>query len=127
MVKTCLNQGADLYARRTDNASVLHSACTGIHDDVLTFLLEKGLKIEDKDKNSYTPLHYATYHGKNIEVVNVLLRNNCNIEAKSSDGETALFLASWKGNADIVRLLIQSGANLGVTAEGKSCVDIALE
>jgi len=44
-------------------------------------------------------------------MVRLLLGRGANVDAESSDGRTALHLASYEGRTEIVRLLLDHGAN----------------
>ena len=68
----------------------------------------------DYDYNCYfTPLLYAVRHGK-IEMVRALIKNGARINALSSSHWSALHLATNKGDAHMVRVLLEAGidANL---------------
>ena len=46
-----------------------------------------------------------------LDTVKDLLRANANVNAETNDGTTALHLASFRGNADVVRLLLNEEAD----------------
>ena len=46
-----------------------------------------------------------------VDVVRALLEKGANVNAKDSDGETALMKAAYYGYADVVRVLIEKGAS----------------
>ena len=53
---------------------------------------------------------YAARNG-HLESVKVLLEASANVNAKSSDGKTALMLAAWNRHLEIVQLLVEKGAD----------------
>jgi len=59
--------------------------------------------------NSDSPLHIAV-RSNNIEIVKVLLENQCDIHATDAEGRTPLQLATQAGNTEMVALLLQHGA-----------------
>ncbi len=61
------------------------------------------------NKDGYTPLILAAYHG-NYEVVQVLLKYVSSIDTSSNNG-TALMAATVKGHASIVALLLSHDAD----------------
>lgn len=64
-------------------------------------------------KNGTTPLHHASSIG-NTEVVQLLIVNGANINAKNNVGSTPLHYASTEGNTEVVNLLIDNGADINV-------------
>jgi ankyrin repeat protein len=61
------------------------------------------------------------------EVVKLLLEKGAKIEAKDSEGRTALFIAANRGNTDVVKLLLEKGANIDVknTVTGETALHMA--
>jgi ankyrin repeat protein len=61
----------------------------------------------------------------NIDTVKLLLDNKADIEARDDDGATPLFNAVLNGNTEIVRLLLEYGANKNIKDnKGKHLEDI---
>ncbi|KAK2113557.1 Ankyrin repeat and SAM domain-containing protein 1A [Saguinus oedipus] len=78
----------------------------------------RGPNVNCVDSTGYTPLHHAALNGHNgsaayqqlyKDVVEVLLRNDALTNVADSKGCYPLHLAAWKGDAQIVRLLIHQG------------------
>lgn len=78
--------------------------------EVFKMLVEKGLPIEESDKNGFTPLHYAVSYG-NIEIVRFLLDVGVNVNLATSTNLTPLMIAVCGGYNKIAKALIKSGAN----------------
>ena len=57
-----------------------------------------------------TPLHWACFKGY-LPIVQYLIGNGANIEAKQKDQWTPLHYASSYGQTDVVKYLISIGAN----------------
>jgi ankyrin repeat protein len=55
--------------------------------------------VNEKDKNSATPLHLASYNQK-LKIVRVLLDHGANADAKNDQGKTPLQLAFLRGSHD---------------------------
>ncbi len=60
-----------------------------------------------------TALHQAV-HNCNLEIVDVLTENYCNLNIRNSDAETALHVAVENGSYNMVEALIERGANVNV-------------
>ena len=58
--------------------------------------------VNEKDKNGYTPLHFAVQSGK-LDIVKYLLQNGANKKAKDSKGKTPLDLSTEKLKATLIK------------------------
>ncbi|MDO4880479.1 MAG: ankyrin repeat domain-containing protein [Capnocytophaga sp.] len=76
--------------------------------EAIQFLLSKGSKADNVDNEGNTPLMNAC-SGKNLEIVKLL--NVQNINAINKKGESALLIAVKKSSPEIVKYLIDNGAN----------------
>jgi ankyrin repeat protein len=85
-----LEAGADIrYMSYGQNS--LHWAAHGGYEDVVTLLLENGAVATETDIAGNTPLRRACYSGSmNERVVELLLKENVNVNARNSDGSTPL-------------------------------------
>jgi ankyrin repeat protein len=162
MVETLLNHGVKLNAKNHWNETVLHLVsrgrqCSQDEVRVAKLLLERGMDVNTRRKDHWTPLHLASYFG-NAEIVRLLLDHGAYLEAaegkmgekpfhqvsygkyrsqedgilvaqlllnrgadvntRRKDHWTPLHLASYFGNVEIARLLLDRGAYLEA-AEGK--------
>ena len=106
-VKNCLD---------SNGASCLHWACGSDSLQVVQYLIEE-LNFDpnqpQKGKRSYegrTPLHWAARNG-NIRVCKYLLETcKVDVNCKTNDGTSAFAWATWKGEIDVMKLLIRFGA-----------------
>jgi len=119
-VEVLLDSGADVnYLSRVGSA--LHIAANGNYlvpnarpipevesEKIVKLLLSKGADVNVKTDEGMTPLMLATVAG-NLKVVKILLANK-HINAKNSDGNSALMFAEGMGRSDIARLLKQASA-----------------
>ncbi|XP_028306938.1 ankyrin repeat and sterile alpha motif domain-containing protein 1B isoform X2 [Gouania willdenowi] len=107
-----------LEAARTGNVAVVEKLLTGRKGILgsssgsipLPNLLSmwKGLNVNCTDSSGYTPLHHASLNGHR-EVVLKLLQFEASTLVADSKGCFPLHLAAWKGDVDIVRILIRQG------------------
>jgi len=75
--------------------------------------LDKGVDVDEGDDSwpGMTPLHYAADEG-HTEVVELLIANGADVNAKNENGWTPLHLAAYWGGKEIVELLIAAGADV---------------
>lgn len=78
----------------------------------------------DVNKTGWAPLHYAASGGteQHLRIAALLLENHAYIDAASPNGTTPLMMAAQYGSAEMVKLLLDEGADptlknqLGLTA-----------
>ncbi|KAK4082901.1 uncharacterized protein Triagg1_1791 [Trichoderma aggressivum f. europaeum] len=73
--------------------------------------LENDKRAESWAKHRDTPLHIAAREGK-ADVVQKLLMQGADVDAKDKYGGTALFDAAHGGKADVAKLLLNEGADI---------------
>lgn len=74
------------------------------HPSTVALLVKHAYNISKTDKRGWTLLHWAVF-GKNIEVVQELLRRRVNTEAQEKTGLKAKDLGNWTMNRPIIELL----------------------
>lgn len=83
-------------------------------------LLASGHSPNDKDENSYTPMHAAASYG-HLELLDVLLENGGDINITDDDGDTPLYTVE---NIATARYLVEHGAVVNrVNLEGVSPIE----
>ena len=93
----------------------------------LGFLVQKGARIDLKDRDGNTPLIDAVRSGF-IEGVRILIAKGAQINASNNLGETPLIVAVQKRDVAMTRLLLTEGADPAKrdTATGMSARDYAV-
>jgi len=77
------------------------------------------------DHIGWTPLHYACTRGQ-LEVAQFLIANGANVNSISINGSTSLMMAVQSGNEDLVKVLLDKGADIRLrNTQGYSAIDIA--
>ena len=66
------------------------------------------------------------YYVKNNSVyfVNILIKNGADVNVKDDKGSTALILASYKGYADVVKMLIENKAQAGYKIKSSTHLNV---
>lgn len=93
-------------------ATPLHWAVHKRLPDVAAVLLEKGVGINLTSNNRETPLHIAAMYDDSAAIIPWLVENGADIEARTREDATPLFLAASQGANTAVRLLLKSGADV---------------
>lgn len=110
-----LKNGADINTPCKLGRTALHFAVEQGHCSMVRSLIEAGADVSISDTGSYrghTPLLYAVQGHE--EIVAILISARADVNAKTTDGKTALILAAQLGHKDIVRMLLDAGADVNV-------------
>jgi hypothetical protein len=107
-------------ARGGSEETTMHIAARAGHADILSILVEHGAGVDVRGGSMYTPLHQTSYYGKLeggkclLEAGQCLLDRGADINARTSNGATALCIAAWKGhdNVEFARMLLRRGAGI---------------
>jgi ankyrin repeat protein len=85
-----------------------------ISQDDLNEVIESvamGALINANDRFGHSPIHYAAYRG-NAYIVDYLLRNGGDPNARGNHQSTPLHSAAWGKNQEVVELLLEDGAEV---------------
>lgn len=121
IVKDYFNQDGTRKAKTTLKqlqAAFLY-ACGWGRNNVVEFLIDKGVDLNDGGRDRQTPLHWAVIGG-HLETVKLLLRFNPPLEAENIYGGTVFGQALWsaahggdqKTYSEIIKSLIGAGAKV---------------
>lgn len=90
--------------------------------------LRKGVDVNIKDQSGYSPLHYAARRG-DLGICQLLLKYSAQVDATTKAGQaTPLHRASFMGHSDVVRLLLDHGADpLCLDSDGMTALHKAIE
>jgi ankyrin repeat protein len=114
VVKFLLDKGAKIDAGEGDAGTALLRAVEGDHADIVTLLLDKGANMDAGDRQGTTPLIEAVEKNR-AALVELLLRRGARTE---TNGGSALYQAALAGNLEILKLLLDKGANVNAQLGG---------
>ncbi|XP_035854880.1 ankyrin repeat domain-containing protein 31-like isoform X2 [Sander lucioperca] len=113
-----------LNKRDAKGENLLHKACKKNDLEQVKMLIQAGISVNMEDYAGWTALHEASLGDE--AVVKELLKAGANVNARSFDGVTPLNDAVMSGNYQVVKLLLQHGANPSDrTVGGRSAMDMA--
>ncbi|WCR58422.1 ankyrin repeat domain-containing protein [Wolbachia endosymbiont of Ctenocephalides felis wCfeJ] len=87
-----------------DNWALLHYAVHYDNLDMVSFLIDKGAKVDIQSKKGKTPLYLVIEEAKQLDIVKLLLDRGADIKIKYN-GRTPLYLAAYNGNLGIITFL----------------------
>ncbi|RWS14015.1 Poly(ADP-ribose) polymerase pme-5-like protein [Dinothrombium tinctorium] len=117
-LSTLLQSQPDFSLQDNDGWQPIHYSAVCRGTGPLEYLISKSISTLQTDKEGNTPLHLAclTSAIHNVELILSHEANSCNdgsscIEKQNKAGLTPLHVAVEKGFADVVQILLQSGAD----------------
>ncbi|XP_025081785.1 uncharacterized protein LOC112556729 [Pomacea canaliculata] len=127
IVNSLLSHGAEVNATDPrDSFTPLHFATLSGQAQIIKSLIDNKAELNRVDSKGFSSLCYACNRGQK-EVVDILLSHGANVNIKTKVGDmTPLLLACQMDFPDIVRRLLQEGANLEAEdAEGRTALHAA--
>jgi len=109
IVELLASKGAVVQYQDTFGRSPVHYAAREGNPAVVEFLIKHGADLSLRDNQNRTPLDYAVLRNKTA-VMETLLRLG-HYDIKGPEGSTLLHIAASQGNADLVKSLLERGAD----------------
>ncbi|MGI9500629.1 MAG: ankyrin repeat domain-containing protein [Geminicoccaceae bacterium] len=134
MVGLLLDHGADpAHADRTGKTAIIYAAGKGF-SGIVEQLLEAGVPANATDRHALTPLMWAAGHTNDVPArealatMALLLSRGAEIDRLDDRGRSALMIAAERSHPEIVRYLIEAGADPKLEdKEGMRALDLAAE
>src|SRR6266702_3376122 len=122
LVKLLLEWGANVNEQDKNNATPLDVASDYKNPEIIRVLLDHSAKAKTETDIGETTLHGVScvkYESQEDEVpvAQLLLECSVDVNTQHKDHRTPLHLASYHGKLEIVRLLLDRGANANATAD----------
>lgn len=117
--------GVQVEYRNAKGESPLMMAALKGNRDLVERLIQRKAEV---NKPGWAPLHYAVTHAEeaSLPITRLLLEHHAFIDAQSPNGTTPLMMAALYGRPEVVRLLLDEGADpLMKNEQGLSAIDFA--
>jgi ankyrin repeat protein len=146
IARELLARGADINAALADEGTTALMLAAGMDDvDAVNFLLDKGADRDKKDNKGYKAISHAISQkirdliavvrknkglfiaakDGNLAGVKAALDAGANIDEVGEDGQTSLYIASFFNRIDVVKELLDRGANIEAESNGETSLHIA--
>lgn len=125
IARMLLDSGANPNATAKNGATPLFIAALR-NSGVVSLLVDRGANVKAATKRGETPLALAATHG-DIGAVRLLLAKGADVNSVDYRGYTPLMCAAYYDRAtpELMRLLLDRGADVFVTGEGETPISIA--
>ncbi|HCC37016.1 MAG TPA: hypothetical protein DEQ14_05085 [Treponema sp.] len=131
VVDFLIKSGANVNRLHRRQRTPIYHAARDADFRILELLIKAGADVNRTDEGGYTPLHtvFSQFGERNHkEKIEVLLANQANINAVTSDGLTPLMqsVSTFMSQAEVVQTLLSGRPNINaVNSEGQSALIIA--
>lgn len=111
-VQRDITDGVDVNSVLPYNTFPLHYAITNGKLEIVKLLLANGADKNKRDHiGAYRPIHWAVSN-KQIKIAELLIEKKVNLNKTTDSGDSPLDLAALNGDLDMVKLLVENGANI---------------
>src|SRR5678816_2097828 len=118
-LQSLLKQRADVNVAEPDGTTALHWAAHWNDLDTVNLLLKAGANAKAVNRYGASPLSEAVSSGS-VAMIQALLNAGADPKTLTTpDGETVLMTASRAGNTEVVRLLLERGADVNAREKYK--------
>ena len=117
LASVLISKGANINAtHRSSQKTLLHLLAADLDAKKTCFLeelLAAGGDVHAIDKRGYQPLQYIVKSNSSyrIQGARILISHGADVDARSSNGVSPLYLALEKGDKDLIELLVRYGAH----------------
>lgn len=105
------------------SCTALYTAVRFGNPHIVQMLLDAGVVVDNGDGND-TPLNLAICW-QNLTIIRQLISAGSDINSDMEDGEHAIMTAINTGNLEIVKILVDAGAELDTYSQGESALSLA--
>lgn len=135
LIRLLIEKGADKNKETAVGDTPLIVAAKRDNKDAIKALIDGGVDINHRNNNGETPvflvsrgLHAALSPSQSYRVLRVLIDSGADIQIENNQGISPLWIATLKGNLNLVYLLLEAGANVeSFNAEGRTPLAKAAE
>lgn len=128
LVKMMLDHGLELeFSKQGGTVLTFASSQTPTNFKIIQLFIDRGVKINVKDKYHYSALMYlTTKESPNLDLIKYMIKKGADLNAKDKDGKSILriLVEARTINKPLVQFLVENGADINSKdKEGKTIFD----
>ena len=128
IVDLLIKYGADIHHMTSNGVTAIGIACINNNINIAKKLIDLGVDTNIADDEGNTPFHIAIEGNAGVDLLNLLYVNNAKIDIQNIYGQTPLMIALEKGNVEVVKFLVDLGADLNLRDDdGKTALDLVIK
>ncbi|XP_033946255.1 ankyrin repeat and death domain-containing protein 1B [Pseudochaenichthys georgianus] len=130
-----LARGLNANVRNVDNRTALHYAVAGKNKEAVQLLLQRRVKVDQKDKYGVAPIHLAAWFGS-LEILKLLVQAGAEQKVENEEGLNIMHCAAINNQTEIIEYIMndlqmkeldkedQSGHRAFALAAAHGCVEM---
>ncbi|XP_078106674.1 ankyrin repeat and death domain-containing protein 1A [Sander vitreus] len=130
-----LGRGLNANAKNVDNRTALHYAVAGKNKEAVQLLLQRRVKVDQKDKYGVAPIHLAAWFGS-LEILKLLVQAGAEQKVENTEGLNIMHCAAINNHTEIIEYIMndlqmkeldkddQSGHRAFALAAEHGCVEM---
>ncbi|KAM9360086.1 uncharacterized protein ankdd1b [Symphorus nematophorus] len=130
-----LGKGLNANAKNVHNRTALHYAVAGKNKEAVQLLLQRRVKVDQKDKYGVAPIHLAAWFGS-LEILKLLVQAGAEQKVENEEGLNIMHCAAVNNHTEIVEYIVndlqmkeldkddESGHRAFALAAEHGCVDM---
>ena len=132
-IKLLIKNGADVRATDKKGRLPIHRAAEMGGVEAIKIYLDMGIDVNVRDSEGMTPLHivtsnYSTPWSKRFEIIDILMKNDADLNKKDTHENTPLYYAVETGDEKLVEVLLSYGAKSNIVcAAGDTPLTLAMK
>ncbi len=113
LFKTIVDRCGDaLFKDENNNRALMRNAIFGNSLDIVKILQSKNILLDVSPSiTGATPLHSIAAKPEALEMIEFLVENGADINAKTNDGRSAYNIAEIRGNKEVLTFILELGGN----------------
>jgi len=110
LTRTIMSTSTETTLSHESKEHGLQIAAAQRHKDLVKLFIDDGVDVNATGGTFYTPLFAAAFSGDK-EIVRILIKAGADASLGESEGNSPLSAAAWQGDDEIVQILLAHGAN----------------
>ncbi|XP_027134293.1 ankyrin repeat and death domain-containing protein 1A [Larimichthys crocea] len=114
-----LGKGLNANAKNVHNRTALHYAVAGKNIEAVQFLLQRRVRVDQKDKYGVAPIHLAAWFGS-LDILKLLVQSGAEQKVENEEGLNIMHCAAMNDHTDVVEYIINDLQMKELDKEDKS-------
>ncbi len=106
---------ADITQKTKINSNLLIEAAKNQHLDIVEFLLDKGVPVNEKNELNETAIQFVVADLlRNVNLLHNFIEKGADVNSQTENGKTLLYYAVEKGKLEVISYLLDKGADINL-------------